>query len=73
MKSLEQKVKDRVEKLDRILSEYENLNRENKCKYIERERALERELILLEELLNNVDTSERWLNWLEEDKKDASG
>lgn len=71
MSDLETRIKSKIQRLDKILTEYESLNRETLCNYIESEKALERELILLEELINNIDSSDKWIKQLETDKAHA--
>lgn len=69
MRNIEADLKTIASELDDILKEYERLNSETKCKHIAHERALEREIILLEELLNNLNPAKRWRDLLESDKR----
>lgn len=72
MKNLESTVKSRIEVLSKILEEYESLNRDSKCRYIAHERDLEKEITVLEELVNNIDSSKKWAQLLERDRDDAT-
>ena len=69
MNSIEKRTIDRIEKLEKIIQEYEKLNDESNGGFEHRITALCDEIEILEELLEGTDTTVYWLECLEEDKK----